>query len=1006
MKKIKLLFFTVLALLMCLMICSCGDDTDSSGSGTLDFSGVVFEDAQYTYDGQPKMLSVKGQPVTATVQYSENRVQTNAGVYTVTATVSMNGYNTKTLTATMTINKAEYPVSFSDKTVTYDGGEHQLELEGELPDGISVEYTGNGQINAGEYQVIASFSGTGSENYVPSMTATLKIEKASYDMSTVSFIDKYVKYDGTPHSIEAIGVPDGVTVSYEGGGTEIGQYDVSAKFEIADTDNYNRIPSMDAVLTVLDPSANTFTVRLLINDLSGVASVSSTELMIPKGESAKFKVVPTSTYLIGSLSAGAYDEQSYMLTLPDVQSDMTVSISLAKLNYDRNDTVYATLQLGEYDSASVSSGSHINLGTMLTLSAGNTSRNFLGWSVGGTLVGGGKLIGTERIFTFRVVPDIIGSGRAVSICANYRDINSYTYDPNGGEVNTASTNMLGNSYYTAKYEDGVVNVTVSDAYMSFAESVSLFWDDATFTREGYVLIEYNTKPDGTGEPYSLGSKFFAASNPNQKLYCIWKEASLASDFEYEDVTWNYASDVTELTAPHWKINGIKITKYNGNDKCVVIPEMIEGKYVTTIDPGAFSDKDMEVLILNKYILRIEDGAFTNCPKLTTVYMNDSIYYMNDEAFDEATYTNFKNFYLNACMAPRFSANTHGDGTVFSVKFSRLLASQDKNRVIVVSGSSTYQGLSSAYLEGLLDGEYTVVNLGTTRTGTGMIFFEALQHYTHEGDIVVYAPENHVNMFGQNEMWYRSFYDTEGMYNVFRYIDISHYPSVFSALSSYNRDRRYTSTPRAYEDIAKANRSDKYGDFQQEARDSYRDDCTVDYIDSYFITLNQYYKNDLDWANELYQIANKDYLTSSTWTDFTIYKDEVNRAIALIRATGAKVYFGFAPANADDIVPEAQNREWMEAYDKLISDNYDFDGLLGSSADYVFNHQYFFDCAYHVNDYGRTYRTYQMYLDLCEILGIEDAKSVTGAGTDYDGCNFEFDESGNPIYKLYTVSYLQ
>ena len=71
--------------------------------------------------------------------------------------------------------------------------------------------------------------------------------------------------------------------------------------------------------------------------------------------------------------------------------------------------------------------------------------------------------------------------------------------------------------------------------------------------------------------------------------------------------------------------------------------------------------------------------------------------------------------------------------------------------------------------------------------------------------------------------------------------------------------------------------------------------------------------------------------------------------------------------------------------------------MGSSIDYVYNHEYFYDCAFHLNDYGRTLRTYQLYTDLCEILGITEKKGITDVGRDFNGCLFEVGTTGAPLY---------
>ena len=96
-----------------------------------------------------------------------------------------------------------------------------------------------------------------------------------------------------------------------------------------------------------------------------------------------------------------------------------------------------------------------------------------------------------------------------------------------------------------------------------------------------------------------------------------------------------------------------IASYNGDDTTVTVPEMIDGKYVTAIGAGAFTDKSIETLVLSKYVLKIEDGAFVGCTSLSTFYYPDTIYYITNAAFDEATYSGFHNLYVNAMMAPRF-----------------------------------------------------------------------------------------------------------------------------------------------------------------------------------------------------------------------------------------------------------------------------------------------------------------------------------------------------------------
>ena len=97
--------------------------------------------------------------------------------------------------------------------------------------------------------------------------------------------------------------------------------------------------------------------------------------------------------------------------------------------------------------------------------------------------------------------------------------------------------------------------------------------------------------------------------------------------------------------------------------------------------------------------------------------------------------------------------------------------------------------------------------------------------------------------------------------------------------------------------------------------------------------------------------------------------------------------------------QAKDIAKIREYDALISRVYHFDGLLGSAADYIYDHKYFYDCAYHVNDYGRTYRTYGLYLDIAQILGIDSVKGIYDEGRDFEGCLFEDGSDGTPVTKV-------
>ncbi len=246
MKKIKLFIPVVLTM----MLASCNFSSGSGGggnkpSGKTDFTGVSFESATYTYDGNPHILGeVTGAPENTTITYSGREEHTDVGTYNATAKLVKEGYNDKTLSASLIINPASFSgLTYESKTVTYDGKEHigDITLVGSLPQGTTKtesikDSSGSvvtSAIDAGvySYQVVLT-----NPNYEQStLNATLTISKAT--MSGFTYESKSVKYDGAEHinDIQLVGVlPQGTsteeTVRNSSGevvtsAIEVGNYD-------------------------------------------------------------------------------------------------------------------------------------------------------------------------------------------------------------------------------------------------------------------------------------------------------------------------------------------------------------------------------------------------------------------------------------------------------------------------------------------------------------------------------------------------------------------------------------------------------------------------------------------------------------------------------------------------------------------------------------------------------------------------------------------------------------
>ena len=740
--------------------------------------------------------------------------------------------------------------------------------------------------------------------------------------------------------------------------------------------------------------------RVMLSCSEGASVVGEASVDVASGDSVEFTVEIDTGYVFVSVSEGEFDSETGVLTIENVTKKMNVSFIVEKSGYDTEKSVPFAFSGASGDTVSVTS-SEVKLGALVKAKSVYQGKIFLGWSFGKSVKDGGFVVSEDRELEFTVTPDLL-NGDKLSLFANYMDDTSRAlyYDVNGGVINSGSDNVSHTKYYKTKIEGSKLLVTLGDAYFAYCPSHSTFWDDGSFTREGYVLAEYNTKPDGSGEGFSLGSKYFAKNeNGIETLYCIWKKATPVSEFTYKD--FEYPCPVKSEYAPDWQKNGVIITGYSGKAKEVVIPETINGKYVIAIGAGAFKNSSFDTLVLNRRIQKIEDGAFVGCSSLKTVYYPDGIYSISNNAFDAASYKNLKNLYVNASIAPRYANQNVG---AFSVKLSKLLETAGEKRIIAIGGSSVYEGLATEYMEALLGGEYKVINFGTTRTTHGLIYLEAMKHYATKDDLLIYAPENSIYMMGESELYLKTLRDIESMNNFYRYIDISNYTNVFSGFAELNADR-YKRAETRYEDIVTVSQMvDKNGDHQDAKRENmnypnkqttytvtFNDRVNSKGYDPFLKDKNEYTHTPSDW-----QDMENPYWTNLSNKEFT---NLVNHAISAAKSSGAKVVFAYAPVDEDDMIAEAKNEKWLSDYEKLIADLYDFDAALGNAKTYIYDHKYIYDSAFHLNDYGRPYRTYSLYCDIVKYLSLGTPRAMLSLGTNFDGCIFESNANGVPQHKV-------
>ncbi len=200
MKRVVLIILSLIITLCCAFMVACGETEtppppveggsgggDGGGDGggenlPVEITGVTFNGIEVTYDGEEHEIEVSGTlPEGVTVQY-ENNKGTNAGTYNAVATLTGANYVTKTLNATLKINKAEITgVTFKGETFDYDGTEKSIEITGLPPANSDVVYSckenddiENSAKESGSYTIVVTIT---NPNYITlTLEAVMKIQ--------------------------------------------------------------------------------------------------------------------------------------------------------------------------------------------------------------------------------------------------------------------------------------------------------------------------------------------------------------------------------------------------------------------------------------------------------------------------------------------------------------------------------------------------------------------------------------------------------------------------------------------------------------------------------------------------------------------------------------------------------------------------------------------------------------------------------------------------------------
>lgn len=360
------------------------------------------------------------------------------------------------------------------------------------------------------------------------------------------------------------------------------------------------------------------------------------------------------------------------------------------------------------------------------------------------VAGGALLLSKETEYTITLSEEL-------TVYANYGF--SVTYDANGGTVKG------GGSAYVQKYSAVMYKCP------------NTLPDKNYFVRDGYTLVEYNTKPDGSGTAVGLGSRVAMNGETSITLYCIWEKQTQPGEFTFEKDN-----------------SGIKITGYSGNETTVVIPESIDGAGVYRIAAGAFAGFGITRVVIPKTVTKIEDGAFAGCKALETLVIYDTLTAVTDESFSDCP--SLKNLRINAALN-HYAAVSDGNNKIDRIIWAKTTG---KKLIVIVGGSGSINGFDSAAIAKKYGDEYVIINLGTNANISAAIYYEYLSSVLDKDDIILWAPEAGEYVLGYTNMHIRAWEFQSGHYDIFRSVDISRYTKVFSSFASYARAHKTSEEP--------------------------------------------------------------------------------------------------------------------------------------------------------------------------------------------------------------------
>lgn len=639
--------------------------------------------------------------------------------------------------------------------------------------------------------------------------------------------------------------------------------------------------------------SKTKSLKVMVEETEGMKVLSTNPINVEYGNAASFDVEIDSEYKLLSCNYGSYIDGK--ITVPSVKRPVTIKCDI-KRKGDFEFKIVNNKELGEVVTTHVDG--MYDYGTRIQLEVRPKSNNiFLAFSKDKSMFDGGKVLSYDRKIDVILKED-------TTIYVDYKkdDLAIIAYHGNGGTLISSDSDEIV-SGYTLKHHKRA-NTLQGSNY---------------FKKPKHTMIGWNIKADGSGTQIGLGSRITVSKNSFTHLYASWKKWTNGEYFSYTN-----------------NVDGsISISGFSGLEEEIVIPEMIDGKEVTTISQDAFKDLNVKSIIFPKTLKKVEQSAFSNIPNLSSITYFDSLKEIYDASFLNCK--NLERVFINANTPPKYI--TYQAGWIAD-KYDSLLLLQGP-KMVLYGGSSCLHGFNSTLINETFK-DFTTYNFGWVFASSPRFLLSLIRSTFKNGDKLMIAAENNWLIWGDKHNFSdRDWQLVEGNYDMLQYANIKLHTEFFDTYTQVTKQKEKMEE-KTYED---------------------------------------YIKGINEFGDATYNVANHEESWTDGHTNFAFNKDTldnrldwVNENIAEMKEEGIDSYLTFPPYNINGVLPAYSTPElrkpYMDAYGQRINCP-----LITNIEDCFYTGNYYYDTNYHMTLDGAKLRTEQFIKDLKKQLGEQEYGTI-------------------------------